>query len=160
MSTLKKNYSELTFFQRLRRLAEQFQKEKQSRNQTIFFFLGFAAFFLLIVSGALSKTPVYWFFIFALVYFWIKSNRLILKIFDPPEELLLILFFIGGFMEWWLLRSIPLSETGSLHFPPLLTFFHWINLLLMVWTAGLLLSKEGSGRFSPIVAYWLLFYFS
>lgn len=158
MSHLKPNYQELTFLSRLRRSAELFQQAGQKRKQALFFLTGFFGFFLVLIGGTLHHTPAFWFFLIALVYFWAKSNRIILRAFDPPEELYLVLFFIGGFFEWWLLKFVPAGH--GLHFPLYLKIFYGINLFVMVWAAGLLLSKEGKGGFAPVVAYGLLFFIS
>ncbi len=158
MESLKKNYAELTFLQRLRLSAEQLHKNEHERTRAIFFLSGFFVFFSLIISGILGNSPTYWFLFFSFIYFWAKSNRLIIQSFNPPEELYLILFFIGGFFELKLLTLIPIN--AGLHFPFYVTVLHVFNLFLMIWGGGLLLSSESSGNFLPVFAYGLIFFLS
>ncbi len=149
-------YRELSFPERFREARERFRRARESYRTVLLFLLGFAAFFLVLVSGVIGDSSSTWFFLIALFYFWWRSNRFILRLFDPPEELYLALFFLAASLEVWTLNAVPLTNPAELQLPAFLMVVHWFNLLLMVWSGGLLLSKENGGKFGVIITYWLV----
>ncbi len=146
---------EITFWKRLQDALREGAGNRENGKRFALCFLGFAASFLLLVSGVLFLEPFFYFALMALFVCWHRANRLFLRMFALPAELYLLVFLGVGLLEWGALGGAEVTAKG-VHFSPLLLVSHWLNLLVLVWAGGLFLQQENRGRFGVIVAYWLV----
>ncbi len=149
--------SEISVVPRFRHFVEQLKRSSVNKTAFAVYSLGFILLFFGVVGGPLASADAQWFFLFLLLFFWIKVNRLILTHFSPPEELYLLIFLLSGLLEWSLLNHVHFGSSGlpRLSYPVL--FFHQLNFLLMSWSFSLLLSAEGKNKASGFLAYLILF---
>lgn len=149
--------SEISVVHRFRRFWEQVKKSSINKVTLAIYSLGFVLLFFGVVGGSLLSGFAQWPFLFLLLFFWTKANKLILTHFSPPEELYLLIFLVSGLFEWTLLNHVHFSASGIPQFSYPMLFFHQLNFLLMSWSFSLLLSAEGKNKASGFWAYLILF---
>ncbi len=150
-------FSEVSFVHRFRQFVEQVKKSSINKITLAIYGLGFVLLFFTLVGRPLFTIDAYWLFLFLLLFFWTKINKLLLTHFSPPEELYLLVFLVSGLFEWTLLNHVPFSASGIPRFSYPMLFFHQLNFLLMSWSFSLLLSAEGKNKASGFWAYLILF---